>query len=128
MFQALDTLDWRVIGAKRDRGAGGDEEGLPYLRLSQEAHDLFVAWRSTLEHRLRQGGMDSMIESHLAKYRKLVPGLALITHLVDGGRGEVSKTAIEKALKWVAYLETHADSFCRFDCRTFSCSARHAAP
>jgi hypothetical protein len=108
VFQALDALDWRVIGAKRDRGPGGDEEGLPYLRLSQEAHDLFVAWRSKLENRLRQGEMDSMIESHLAKYRKLVPGLALITHLVDGGMGEVSKTAIEKALKWVAYLETHA--------------------
>ena len=115
VFQSLDTLDWRVIGAKRDRGVGGDEEGLPYLRLSQEAHDLFVAWRTTLEHRLRQGELDSMMESHLAKYRKLVPGLALTIHLADAGKGEVSKIAAEKALRWATYLETHAARDLRLD-------------
>ena len=107
-FQALDALDWHAIGASRDRGVGGDEEGLPYLRLSGEAHDLFVAWREGLEYRLRQGDLDSLLESHLAKYRKLVPGLALIAHLVDTGKGAVSATAMEKALRWAAYLETHA--------------------
>jgi hypothetical protein len=49
-----------------------------------------------------------MLEAHLAKYRSLAPGLALITHLVDDGKGEVSAAAMGKALKWVAYLETHA--------------------
>jgi len=48
------------------------------------------------------------LESHLAKYRKLVPGIALISHLADGGIGEVSETAVERALKWASYLETHA--------------------
>ena len=49
-----------------------------------------------------------MLESHLAKYRKLVPSLALIVHLVDIGHGEVSDTAMERALRWAAYLESHA--------------------
>ena len=48
------------------------------------------------------------MELHLAKYRKLVPGLALTIHLADGGAGEVIETAVEKALTWAAYLETHA--------------------
>lgn len=101
-FQTLDTLDWGVIGANRDL------EGLPYLRLSDEAHDQFLEWRTELEHRLRQGSLDPMLESHLAKYRKLIPALALITHLTDGGTGEVTKAAIDKALRWAKYLETHA--------------------
>jgi putative DNA primase/helicase len=106
-FEALDVLDWRAIGAQRER-VRGDEYGLPYLRLSREAHDLLLDYRTKLEHRLRQGELDPMLEAHLAKYRKLVPGLALTIHLADGGKGEVSATAVGKALNWAAYLETHA--------------------
>ena len=108
VFQALDGLDWRVVGAKRDFGPTGDEEGVPYLRLATEANERFVAWRTELERRLRQDGLHPMLESHLAKYRKLVPGLALTCHLADGGTGEVSDAAVERGLKWVPYLETHA--------------------
>src|SRR5690606_18583620 len=82
--------------------------GEPYLRFSAEAHERFVAWRTELEHRLRQGSLDPMLESHLAKYRKLVPGLALVIHLTDFGTGEVTDSAVEKALRWAAYLESHA--------------------
>jgi len=108
VFQALDGLDWHVVGAKRDFGPTGDEVGDPYLRLSGEAHVRFVAWRTELERRLRQDGLDPALESHLAKYRKLVPGLALIIHLADGQIGEVSPAAVERALRWAHYLETHA--------------------
>jgi Protein of unknown function (DUF3987) len=83
VFERLDQLDWRDIRAQRDRGPTGDEEGLPYLRLGIDAYDMFVAWRSELERRLRLGEMHPALESHLAKYRKLVPGLSLICHLVD---------------------------------------------
>jgi hypothetical protein len=52
--------------------------------------------------------MQPALESHLAKYRKLVPGLSLICHLVDGKTGPVGLASIERALAWSAYLETHA--------------------
>jgi hypothetical protein len=48
------------------------------------------------------------LESHLAKYRKLVPGLALINHLADGEEGMVGKQALARALGFAGYLETHA--------------------
>ncbi len=48
------------------------------------------------------------MESHLAKYRKLVPGLALPLHLADLGTGPVSEKAALQALGWVEYLESHA--------------------
>jgi putative DNA primase/helicase len=107
VFDRLDKLDWRAAGAKRDRGPTGDEEGLPYLRFSIEAYDEFVEWRGNLERRIRED-LHPAIESHLSKYRKLVPGLALICHLADGGTGPVASIALRRALAWAKYLETHA--------------------
>ena len=80
---------------------------LPYLRFDDAAHACFLAWRTNLESRLR-GDLHPAVESHLAKYRKLVPALALICHLADGRTGPVCLGAVEKAIAWAAYLETHA--------------------
>ena len=52
--------------------------------------------------------MAPALEAHLAKYRKLVPALALINHLVDNGQNEISPKAMRKALAFSNYLETHA--------------------
>ena len=38
--------------------------------------------------------MAPALESHLAKYRKLVPALALINHLADGGAGPIGEKAL----------------------------------
>jgi hypothetical protein len=52
--------------------------------------------------------MPAAFEAHLAKYRKLVPALALINHLVDNGHDQISQQAMRKALAFSKYLETHA--------------------
>ena len=106
-FEHLEELEWHAIAAKRDRGPSGDEEGLPYLRFGPDAYDRFVVWRIELEKLLRSDLHPTLV-SHLSKYRKLVPGLALIFHLVDGGTGFVGLVALERALAWVKYLESHA--------------------
>ena len=108
VFEDLENLDWHGIGAKRDRGADGDEDGLPYLRFGPDAIERFVEWRTDWEKRLRSGDLHPALKSHLAKYRKLVPGLALISHLVDVGTGFVGLAELERALAWAKYLETHA--------------------
>jgi putative DNA primase/helicase len=48
------------------------------------------------------------LEGHLAKYRKLVPALALITHFADSRDGPVTQTSLLKALAFAEYLESHA--------------------
>lgn len=108
IFEYLDELDWHAVAAKRDRGIDGDEEGLPYLRFGLDAHDRFVDWRTDLEKRLRSGELHPALELHLAKYRKLVPSLALTCHLADAGTGFVGLAALERAVRWAKYLETHA--------------------
>jgi hypothetical protein len=112
VFDRLDKLKWHAVHAKRDPGSDGDEEGLPYLRFNIDAYDAFVDWRKDLENRLRGDDLHPALESHLAKYRKLVPGLALICHLVDNEvgceNGLVGLPALARAMAWAKYLETHA--------------------
>ena len=60
------------------------------------------------ENRLRSGVEPPAIESHLAKYRSLIPSIALISHLVDGDRGPVPLDPLERAIRWGTYLESHA--------------------
>src|SRR5262249_23795054 len=78
------------------------------VRFDDAAHSDFRDWRSDLEARLRRGELSPAMEGHLAKYRKLVPALALINHIADRGDGQVSHKAMLKALSFARYLESHA--------------------
>jgi len=69
---------------------------------------MFVEWRTELEHRVRSGEEAPMLESHFAKYRSLVPSLALLIHLADIGTGPVGKESLVRAWAWAEYVESHA--------------------
>jgi Protein of unknown function (DUF3987) len=105
-FECMAKLDTEAalrLGAEK-----GPCDKVPCLRFEEAAHEDFLGWRADLEGRLRSGEMSPALESHLAKYRKLVPSLALINHLADGGTGPVSHRALLKALAAAHYLESHA--------------------
>jgi len=107
VFDYLDRFDPIQIGAEQDTDIDGAPDGIPFLRFDLRGSELFLEWRTDLEKRLR-GELHPAFESHLAKYRKLIPSLALIIHLADGGSGPVSERATLQALAWGEYLETHA--------------------
>ncbi len=81
---------------------------IPMLRFGDEAQSLFDAWRISLELRLRNDSEHPMMEAHLAKYRSLVPSLALVLHLTEASSGPVEILALERAIGWAEYLESHA--------------------
>lgn len=108
VFERLVELDPATVGVQQDRDHNGEPDGLPFLRFDSDALGLFLEWRTDLETRLRSGELHPALESHLAKYRKLVPGLALVLHLADGGSGPVTEAATLQALAWGEYLESHA--------------------
>jgi putative DNA primase/helicase len=108
VFDELDRLDPLAIGADQDTDFEGQPDGIPYLRFEPAALELFTEWRTALESKLRSD-LHPALESHYAKYRKLIPSLALIIHLADGGTGPVSEDATLRALAWGEYLETHAE-------------------
>ncbi len=107
VFRALDTFDAGSVGACQQ-----DEE-IPTLHFAPDAQELFDAWRLKLETRLRSPEMAGApaFESHLAKYRSLMPSLALIFHLIevtDGAGSVVSLDAARLAATWCEFLEAHA--------------------
>jgi hypothetical protein len=104
VFSRLNKLTAPDMGAQPDE----DLDGIPYVRFSPEAQEIFDAWRANLEIRLRQNHEHPAIEAHLAKYRSLIPSLALLIHLADNGKHPVGVDAIERACAWGEYLESHA--------------------
>lgn len=107
VFEQLDTCDPGSLGAEPSVGFGGSVEG-HFLRFDPAAQARFREWRADLERRLRCGDLSPAIESHFAKYRKLIPSLALIFHLGKLRTGPVDDEALLRALAWADYLETHA--------------------
>ena len=105
VFQTLDRLDPATFGAERDRF---EPDGIPFLHFDPDTQDRFDAWMFERENRLRAGGEPPAIEAHLTKYRSLIPSLALIVHLAEGHRGYVGLPALDKAILWGTYLESHA--------------------
>jgi Protein of unknown function (DUF3987)/CHC2 zinc finger len=105
---AFDTF--KYLDELTPEGAGADmsSDNIPFLRFAADAQNRFDSWRAELEHKLRSDTEHPAFEAHLAKYRKLVPALALLIHLMDRDTGPVSFAALGKALCWAAYLEAHA--------------------
>jgi len=108
VFRRLDALNPVDFGA-----SGEDEEGIPAVRFAEDAQNVFDQWRNELEVRLRSTELPPALESHLAKYRSLMPSLALIFQLIEfvdgsGDGGTVGLRAALQAAAWCEYLETHA--------------------
>lgn len=102
-FERLDNIDPLAIGAEIP-----EDDRLHFLRFCREAQEVFVEWRTELEHRLRNDDLPPIMEAHLAKYRSLVPSLALLIFLADGKTGPVDSESLLRACGWVEYLESHA--------------------
>lgn len=79
-------------------------------RFDPDAQVLFVEWRVVLEQELKAQELHPAMESHLAKYRKLVPALALIFAMVDHPDVVgITEADLVRALAWGDYLRSHAE-------------------
>jgi hypothetical protein len=103
LFERLKSQEPEQIGAQKD-----EFDDIPFLRFDEAAQELFNDWRAKLETRLRSGELHPAFESHLAKYRKLVPALALISAIADRCKRTVDAAALSGALAFADYLESHA--------------------
>lgn len=107
VYERLDHIEAAVIGAEQEEG-----DAVPWLRFSEDSQGIFNEWRENLEKRLREDDLHPAVESHLAKFRSLVPSLALLFHLSDLGNDNndkaVGSQALLRALAWSEYLESHS--------------------
>lgn len=106
-FERLDILTPASLNAQMDTAGDGTPSGLPFLRFSDESREAFGEWRTELEAKLR-GAEAEGLEGALSKFRHHVPALALTMHIVDGGKGPVTRAPTMRALALAEYFESHA--------------------
>ena len=137
-FQVLvwpDTAsDWRYVDRPADAACQQraeqvfrslielDAEAPARFQFDAGAQELFVAWLEELETKVRGEELHPALVSHLSKYRKLMPALALLFELaeragrssegsVGAPRGIDLKIRLDQARRaaaWCEYLESHA--------------------
>ncbi len=103
VFDRLDTLDPIALGAQLPYF-----DGTPVFCFDDAAQELFNQWWSGLENNLRRSDNHPALESHMSKYRKLVPTLALLDHLITGQQGDIMVRSVGRAILWQRFLLEHA--------------------
>jgi putative DNA primase/helicase len=80
-------------------------------RFSPAAQDLYREWVVPFESEIRGDELHPALVSHLAKYRKLIPALALIFALVDtpDSGNFIHEAELIRAMAWGDYLRSHAE-------------------
>jgi len=104
-----------------------DAENPAQFRFSPDAQELFIEWLAELEAKVRGDELHPALTSHLAKYRSLMPSLALLFELADRAgsvgfersslanlQNFVSLEHTRRAAAWCGYLESQAS-------RIYSC-------
>lgn len=149
-FQILvwpDTgAEWKYVDRGPDAAAerraaeifrklvGLDAWGPLCFRFYPEAQNLFVEWLTELETKIRGDELHPALVSHLSKFRKLMPALALLFELADRAVADtvgssdlcVSLAHTAQAAEWCSYLESHAAGSIRVS-RLLKCGPRKSS-
>ena len=109
IIRRLAEMDFRELDGVQSEG-----DGIPYMKFSDEAQELFEEWIKELETKKLNTPDESLpLMEHFGKYRSLMPSLSLIFHLLDIAENNtvsnVSLRATQLAANWCdEYLEEHA--------------------
>ena len=101
---------WAVFDRLAALEPASDTEPVVW-RFASEAQAIFAEWLVPFENELRGDTMHPAMVSHLAKYRKLIPALALVFALIDNpdSGNLVGEAELIRALTWGDYLRSHAN-------------------
>ncbi|KOR31403.1 hypothetical protein TI04_01035 [Achromatium sp. WMS2] len=80
------------------------------LRFNEASQEIFYDWFDNNEAIIRQKNLHPAMESHLIKFRSLIPSLALILELITNPNATcVTEQATTTACSWANYLRLHAE-------------------
>lgn len=101
---------WAVFERLSELQPATDDEPTVW-RFDSAAQALFVEWLVPFETEIRGEDLHPAMVSHLSKYRKLIPALALVFALIDTPEtgGVIQERELMRALAWGDYLRTHAE-------------------
>lgn len=101
---------WDVFERLNQLQPAGDARAVEW-RFSPQAQAIFEEWMVPFENEIRGDELHPALVSHLSKYRKLIPALALIFALVDtpDSTNVIQENELVRALAWGDYLRSHAE-------------------
>ena len=101
---------WAVFERLAEMQPASDTEPVVW-RFDDAAQALFVEWLVPFETEIRGDDLHPAMVSHLSKYRKLIPALALVFALIDtpDTGGVIHARELIRALSFGDYLRTHAN-------------------
>lgn len=101
---------WAVFERLAELQSASDTEPAVW-RFDDAAQTLFVEWLVPFETEIRGDDLHPAMVSHLSKYRKLIPALALVFALIDtpDSGGVIHEGELLRALAWGDYLRSHAN-------------------
>ena len=84
-WQYVDRQPQKHQAVRRmfDRILQWDSDLIVRFRFDGEAQEFFVDWLGQLENKIRSEELHPAVVSHLSKYRKLMPALALLLSAAD---------------------------------------------
>jgi putative DNA primase/helicase len=107
IFQKIDDADFKTLGANVI-----GKKGVDCFRFDDGGQDVCKNWSINLANQLRQADTHPLLNEHFSKYRKLVPALAMIFHIIAVADGDkpscVTLKATQMAVLWEEYLQKHA--------------------
>lgn len=111
--QALNDLFARLMAARKHAKAG-----FVTWRFDDRAQKRYIRWVKAHQTMLRTEIQSQVLNSHLMKYGKLMPSLALLFALIDqashledrdsSNQPRVGLDDVARAIRWTDYLKTHA--------------------
>lgn len=101
---------WAVFERLAELQPASDTEPTIW-RFDEATQALFVEWLVPFETEIRGDDLHPAMVSHLSKYRKLIPALALVFALIDtpDSGGVIHERELIRALSFGDYLRSHAN-------------------
>jgi hypothetical protein len=108
--RALDAIERLRSITPAEIGVGMDlKSGRGVLNFSDAAQTVFSTLRRKIHSKLRDPACDPLLASHYAKMPGAIAKLTMLLHLLDGGRGDITLDAMQKAVRWSVYMKGHAE-------------------
>ena len=110
--QAANAVFDRLASLQAAKGEDIEADEEPAVwQFDNVAQPIFNEWYIALELELRSATLPPAMESHISKYRKLIPALALLFALIDApdNNRRVGVRELARAIGWAKYLRSHAE-------------------
>lgn len=101
--ERLRTITPKEVEVEEEKHTG---RGI--LNFSEEAQPIFNTIRSAIDKQAKNPACDPLLAAHYSKMPGAVAKLAMLLHLLDGGKGDITVAAATKALLWANYMRGHA--------------------